>query len=104
MSYGVLRRTQEIGIRMAVGAQTGDVLRLILSQGMALTLIGIGGGVIAAIGLSRLIKHLLFSVSATDPMTYVLITSLLAAVALLACYVPARRAAKINPLRALRRE
>jgi predicted permease len=104
MSYGVLRRTKEIGIRMSLGARTGDVLRLILGQGMTLTLIGIGIGMIAAIGLSRLIEHLLFGVSATDPMTFFVIASLLSAVALLACYIPARRASKVDPLRALRRE
>jgi predicted permease len=104
MSYGVSRRTKEIGIRMALGAQTGDILRLILGQGVTLTLIGIGIGVIAAIGLSRLIKHLLFGVGATDPLTFFVIASFLAAVALLACYIPARRAAKVDPLLALRRE
>jgi ABC-type antimicrobial peptide transport system permease subunit len=104
MSYGISRRTKEIGIRMALGARTGDVLRLILGQGMTLTLIGIGIGMIAAIGLSQLIEHLLFGVSATDPMTFFVIASLLSAVALLACYIPARRASKVDPLRALRRE
>jgi hypothetical protein len=104
MSYGVVRRTKEIGIRMALGAQTGDVLRLILGQGMTLTLIGIGIGVIAAVGLSRLIERLLFGVSATDPMTYFMIASLMAAVALVACYLPARRATKIDPMVSARHE
>jgi predicted permease len=104
MSYGVVRRTKEIGIRMALGAQTGDVLRLILGQGITLTLIGIGIGVIAAIGLSRLIERLLFGVGATDPMTYFMIASLMAAVALVACYLPARRATKIDPMVSARHE
>src|SRR5262245_13351099 len=104
MSYGVLRRTKEIGIRMALGAQTGDVLRLILGQGMTLTLIGIGIGVVAAIVLSRLIERLLFGVSATDPMTYFMVASLMAAVALVACYLPARRATKIDPMVSARHE
>jgi putative ABC transport system permease protein len=105
--YGVIassvtQRTNEIGLRIALGAQTKDIIRLILSQGTRLTLIGIGIGSLAAIGLSRLIKHQLFGVSSTDPITLFLIASLLATVALLACYLPARRAAKIDPMVSLR--
>ena len=104
ISYTVTQRTHEIGIRMALGAQMGDVLRLILRQGLALVLIGIVIGLAGALALSRVMESLLFEVSATDPVIFVSISLLLLAVALLACWIPARRAARVDPLVALRYE
>jgi putative ABC transport system permease protein len=103
MAYSVTQRTQEIGIRMALGAQRSDVLRLVVRQGMSLTLVGIIVGLAGAFGLTRLLANLLFGVGATDPTTFLWIPFLLAAVSFLACYIPARRAAKLNPLTALSR-
>ena len=103
-SNSVARRTREIGVRVALGAQAGDVLRLAMRQEMLLVLAGVALGVSAALALMQLTKRLLFGVSAADPLTYVAVVVLLVGVALLACYVPARRAAKLDPLVALRSE
>jgi ABC-type antimicrobial peptide transport system permease subunit len=104
MSYAVASRTQEIGIRMALGAQQRDVLKLIVGQGLMLAMSGIAIGLIAAFALTRVLKSVLYQVSATDPLTFILISLLLTVAALLACWVPARQAAKVDPMVALRCE
>lgn len=104
MAYSVAQRTQEIGVRMALGARPFHVLKLVLKQSLGMLLIGTVIGLAGAFALTRLMRTLLFEVTATDPLTYVSVIGLLTVVALLACYIPARRAAKVDPLIALRYE
>jgi ABC-type antimicrobial peptide transport system permease subunit len=104
LSYAVQQRTREIGIRMALGAQVGQVLRMILSQGAALVGLGLVLGVVGALALQKILASLLFGVAPTDPLTFGLVIALLGVVAFLACWWPARRAARVSPLVALRYE
>ncbi len=104
LAYAVAQRTREMGIRMALGARRSDVLRLVLGQGMRLALAGVVLGWIGSMTLARFLSGFLFGVQPVDPATYTLLSAVLAAVALLACYLPARRAANVDPMRSLRDE
>jgi putative ABC transport system permease protein len=104
LSHAVTQRTQEMGIRMALGAQVSDVLKLVLKQGMTFALLGEAIGLVAALLLTRLLRGLLFGVTPNDVTTFVAVIGVLSTVALLACYLPARRATKVDPLIALRYE
>jgi putative ABC transport system permease protein len=104
IAYSVSQRTQEIGIRMALGAGRGDVVKMVVRQGMTLTFIGVAAGLTAALVLTRLMASLLFHIGSTDPLTYIAVSLILSAVALVASYVPARRATRVDPIAALRYE
>lgn len=104
MSYNVTQRTHEFGVRLALGAAPGDVLRMVLSRGLLLTGIGLVMGIAGALALGRVVQSLLFNTSASDPVTLAAVAVLLALVALLASYLPARRATRVDPLVALRYE
>jgi putative ABC transport system permease protein len=104
ISYGVSQRTHEVGIRMALGAQRSDVLKLVVRQAMIVVLAGVGIGLLASWALTRIMKSLLFNVSVTDPLTFTVIAVLMILIALLASLIPAKRATKVDPLVALRHE
>jgi len=104
MSYSVAQRTSEIGIRVALGARRRDVLRMVVRQAMGLALLGVVAGLVGALALAQFLKNLLFGVGAADPLTFVAVAAMLLSVALLASFVPARRAASVDPMQALRYE
>ena len=104
MAFAVTQRTQEMGIRLALGAQRGDVVRLVIKHGMIMAGIGVGLGLVGAWGLTRFLSNLLVGVTATDLLTFSVVSACLLVAALLACYLPARRATKVDPLVALRYE
>ncbi len=102
LAYLVSQRTQEIGVRLAIGATPGDVVRLFVREGAALTMVGVAGGLAGALVVTRALSTLLFGVTTTDPLTFAAVAGTLAIVALLACYLPARRAGRVDPMTALR--
>jgi putative ABC transport system permease protein len=104
MAYSVSRRTREIGVRVALGAASRDVMRMILGQGLVTIFIGVGIGIVGALALTQTVESLLFGVTASDPLTFAGVTLLLVGAALLACYIPARRASRVDPIIALRNE
>jgi ABC-type antimicrobial peptide transport system permease subunit len=104
LSYMVGQRTREIGVRMALGAQRFDVLSMVLRDGARMTMVGVIIGLVGALGLTRLMATMLFGVKPTDPITFISVAVLLSAIALMACYLPARRAMKVDPMEALRHE
>jgi putative ABC transport system permease protein len=104
MSYNVEQRTHEIGVRTALGAAQCDILQLVVARGFKITLLGIFAGVLGALALTRFMASLLFNVSATDPLTFILVALILSAAALTASYIPARSASKLDPMNALRTE
>lgn len=104
ISYSVARRSKEFGLRMALGAQRGNVLTLVMQQGLVLVAIGLIAGVVAALALTHLMATLLFEVQPTDPATFLSVSAILAAVALAASYIPALRATRVDPMKALRYE
>jgi len=104
MAYSVTRRTREIGVRVALGASSGDVLRMIVNQGLRIILAGVAAGIAGSLVLTRTVESLLFGVTASDPLTFAVVILLLMAAALAACYIPARRAARVDPISTLRYE